>query len=71
MLVTDDGFGLKVETCSAFCVLKLLSKAVIVVLVVTLVPYIFISIYWTSLYQSLSFSVGNSSDYVWKYDSRE
>jgi hypothetical protein len=45
MLVTDDGFGLKVERCSAFCVLKLLSKAVIVVLVVTLVPYIFISIY--------------------------
>jgi len=37
MLVTDDGFKLKAETRSIFCVLKLLSKAV----VVTLLPYLF------------------------------
>jgi hypothetical protein len=44
MLVTDDGFKLKAETRSIFCVLKLSYKAVVVV-VVTLLPYLlFISI---------------------------
>jgi hypothetical protein len=40
MLVTDDSFKLKVETRSTFCVLKLLSKAVVVAVVVTLVLYL-------------------------------
>ena len=62
MLVTDDGFKLKVETRSMYCVLKLLSKAVVDV--VTLLPYLFIIYLLTTLYQSLWFCVGNSSDYV-------
>jgi hypothetical protein len=37
MLVTDDGFKLKAEIRSIFCVLKLLSKAV----VVTVLRYLF------------------------------
>ena len=61
MLVTDDGFKLKAETPSIFWVLKLLSKAVVFV-VVTLPSNLFI--YLTSLYQSSWSSVGNSSDYV-------
>jgi hypothetical protein len=39
MLVTDDGITLKAETRSIFWVLKLLSKAVVVV---TSLPYLFI-----------------------------
>jgi len=39
MLVTDNGFRLKDETPGIFWVLKLLSKAVVVV---TLLPYLFI-----------------------------
>jgi len=57
MLVTDDGFKLNAETRSKFCVLKLLSKAV----VVTLLPYLLFIGY---IYHSLWFSVGNSRDYV-------
>jgi len=57
MLVTDDGFKLNAETRSTFCVLKLLSKAV----VVTLLPYLLFIGY---IYHSLWFSVGNSRDYV-------
>jgi hypothetical protein len=67
MLVTDDGFKLQAETRSTLCVLKLLSKAVVGV---TLLPYL-LFIYLTSLYESLWFSVGISSNYVRKYDSRE
>jgi len=74
MVVTSDGFKLTAETCSIFWVLKLLPKAAVVVVVVvfvvvvvvvaaTLLPYLFI-FYLTSLYQSVWFSVGNSSDYV-------
>ena len=61
MLVTDDGFKLKAETPSIFWVLKLLSKAVVVV-VVTLLFNLFI--YLTSLYESVWFIVGNFSDHV-------
>jgi hypothetical protein len=39
MLVSDDGFKLNAETRSIFCALKLLYNAVVVVVVVTLLPY--------------------------------
>jgi len=56
ILVTGDGFKLKAETCSIFCLLKVLYKAVLLSL--------YCLIYLTSIYQSLWFSVGKCSDYV-------